>query len=171
MAKKCIIRFIKAKTTIFFYKDLVNDNNYVVPIAHETMGSWAPDCLEFMKDLGSRVSEATGEKCAKSFLFQSLSMNLQRGNALCNGNSSSLQKTGQNLQSRKQIDFLWPSVDTKQKAHSCVVNYLNFHKPNFHFINEISYGYQIVKIQKPLTKTKQQQIYYVLEAGAEKLLT
>lgn len=36
-----------------------------------------------MKDLGSRVTDATGEKRAKSFLFQSLSMNLQRGNALC----------------------------------------------------------------------------------------
>ena len=83
MAKKCIISLIKAKTTIFFYKDLVNDNKDVVPIAHETMGSWAPDSLKFMKDLGSRVSEATGEKRAKSFLFQSLSMNLQRGNALC----------------------------------------------------------------------------------------
>ena len=35
-----------------------------------------------MKDLGSRVTEATGEKCARSFLFQSLSMNLQGGNAL-----------------------------------------------------------------------------------------
>ena len=65
------------------YKDLVNDNYHVVPIAHETMGSWAPDSLKFMKDLGSRVSEATGEKRAKSFLFQSMSMNLQRGNALC----------------------------------------------------------------------------------------
>ena len=95
-----------------------------------------------MKDLGSRVSEATGEKRAKSFLFQSLSMNLQRGNALCNGNSSSPQKTGQNLQSRKQIDFLWPSVDTKQKACSCLVNYLNLKKSNFQFINEISHGYQ-----------------------------
>ena len=47
------------------------------------MGSWAPDGLKFMKDLGSRVSEATEEKLAKSFLFQSISMNLQRGNALC----------------------------------------------------------------------------------------
>ena len=65
------------------YKDLVNDNYHVVPIAHETMGSWAPDSLKFMKDLGSRITEATGEKRAKSFLFQSLSMNLQRGNALC----------------------------------------------------------------------------------------
>ena len=32
--------------------------------------------------MGSRVSDATGEKHAKSFLFQSLSMNLQRENAL-----------------------------------------------------------------------------------------
>ena len=47
------------------------------------MGPWAPDSLKFIKDLESRVFEATGEKFAKSFLFQSLSMNLQRGNALC----------------------------------------------------------------------------------------
>ena len=59
------------------YKELVNENYYVVPIAHKTMGSWAPDSLKFMKDLGSRVSEATGEKRARSFLFQSLSMSRQ----------------------------------------------------------------------------------------------
>ena len=40
------------------YKELVNDNYYVVPIAHETMGSWAPDSLKFMKDLRSWVSDA-----------------------------------------------------------------------------------------------------------------
>ena len=80
----------KKTNTYNNYKDLVNENYYIVPIAHETMGSWAQDSLGFMKDLGSRVSEATGEKRAKSFLFQSLSMNLQRGNALmCNGNSRS----------------------------------------------------------------------------------
>ena len=44
---------------------------------------YAPYSLRFMKDLGSRITEATGEKRAKSFLFQSLRMNLQRGNALC----------------------------------------------------------------------------------------
>ena len=62
------------------YKDLVNENYHVVPIAHKTVGSWAPYSLKFV---GSRTTEATGEKRAKSFLFQSLSMNLQRGNALC----------------------------------------------------------------------------------------
>jgi len=47
------------------------------------MSSLAPDSLKFMKNLGSRITEARGEKHARSFLFQSLSMNLQRGNALC----------------------------------------------------------------------------------------
>ena len=65
------------------YKDLVNDNYHVVPIAHKTMGSWAPDSLKFLKDMGSRITEVTSEKRAKSYLFQSLSMNVQRGNALC----------------------------------------------------------------------------------------
>jgi hypothetical protein len=64
-------------------KVVINENYYVVPIAHKTMGSWAPDSLKFVKELGSRITEATGEKRAKSFLVQSLSMNLQRVNALC----------------------------------------------------------------------------------------
>ena len=77
------------------YIDLVNENYYVVPIAHETMGSWAPDSLKFLKDLGSRISEATGEKHAKSFLFQSLSLSL-----------SSPQKTGSKEQLRHKKNSL-----------------------------------------------------------------
>ena len=40
------------------------------------------DYVQNMKDLWSRVTEATGQQRAKSFLFQSLSMNQQRGNTL-----------------------------------------------------------------------------------------
>ena len=61
----------------------MNDNYCVDPIAHETLGWWAPDSLKFLKDLGFQIIESTGEKNARSFLFQSLIMNLQRGNALC----------------------------------------------------------------------------------------
>ena len=53
------------------------------PIAHNTMGLRTPVSLKFMNDLGSRVSEATREKHAKSFLFQSLGMNQQRWYAQC----------------------------------------------------------------------------------------
>ena len=55
----------KGKTEkLLKYKELVNDNYYGVHIFNETMGSWAPDSLEFIKDLRARVSEATKEKHA-----------------------------------------------------------------------------------------------------------
>ena len=38
------------------YEDLFNDNYYVVPVAHKTIGTWAPDILKFMKDLASSVT-------------------------------------------------------------------------------------------------------------------
>ena len=70
------------------------------------MGSWTPDSLKFMNDLESRVTETTGERCAKSFLFQSLSKHAstKRKCPMCNWNSSSPQKTGRNLQSRNNFD-------------------------------------------------------------------
>ena len=40
------------------YKDLVNDNYHVDPIAHEIMGSWAPDKVwdqESLKQWGKNM--------------------------------------------------------------------------------------------------------------------
>ena len=52
-----------------------------MPVAVETMGSWGQIGLKFVKDLGSRIADVTGEKQSTSLLFQSLSMAIQRGNA------------------------------------------------------------------------------------------
>ena len=52
-----------------------------MPVANETMGSWGQIGLKFIKDLGGRIAERTGEPRATSFLFQTLSMATQRGNA------------------------------------------------------------------------------------------
>ena len=54
----------------------------VMPVAVETMGSWGQMGLKFIKDLGSRIADVTGETRSTSFLFQSLSMAIQRGNAI-----------------------------------------------------------------------------------------
>ena len=51
-----------------------------VAVATETMGSWGPVGLKFIKDIGGRIAEATGEKRSKSFLFQAISIAVQRGN-------------------------------------------------------------------------------------------
>jgi hypothetical protein len=44
------------------YMDLVNKNYYVVPIAHETMGSWAPDSLKFLWPFQNVRTLTTGLK-------------------------------------------------------------------------------------------------------------
>ena len=76
-----------------------------IAIGHETMGSWAPDSLKFMKDLGSRVSEATGEKTCQIFpVPKPEHESTERKCPMGNGNSSSPQETGRNLQSRNNFD-------------------------------------------------------------------
>ena len=52
-----------------------------MPVANETLGSWAPLGLKFIKDIGSRIAEMTGEKRSTSYLFQSIGIATQRGNA------------------------------------------------------------------------------------------
>ena len=53
----------------------------MTPIAHETLGPWAPMGLKFIKDIGARMNDSTGESRSTSYLFQSISIALQRGNA------------------------------------------------------------------------------------------
>ena len=57
-------------------------NGYILtPIAVETLGSWGQMGLKFIKDLGSRIADRTGDMRSTSYLFQSLSVAVQRGNA------------------------------------------------------------------------------------------
>ena len=51
------------------------------PVGIETMGAWEPKTRELIRKIGRRVREATGEPRSKSFLFQHLAIDLQRGNA------------------------------------------------------------------------------------------
>ena len=62
------------------YKTL--ENNYIfAPIAVETYGSWGPESLKFIKEVGKKIQENTGEKRATAYLIRSISMSIQRGNA------------------------------------------------------------------------------------------
>ena len=54
-----------------------------VPVAVETLGGLGEEAYGFMQDLGRRVATVTGERRASEFLFQKLSVAIQRGNASC----------------------------------------------------------------------------------------
>ena len=63
------------------YQELKTQYHFV-PVALETFGSWGKEGLKFIKDLGSRIGELSGEKRSTNFLFQAISMANQRGNAI-----------------------------------------------------------------------------------------
>jgi hypothetical protein len=58
-------------------------NHIFVPLACEVTGVWCSEAVDFLKDLGGRISVVTGDRRETSFLFQRLSIMLQKGNATC----------------------------------------------------------------------------------------
>ena len=54
----------------------------VLPVAIETLGAMGKRSLAFVRELGHRVMQSTGEVKARTYLLQRLSVALQRGNAV-----------------------------------------------------------------------------------------
>ena len=70
------------------YTDLAKPHHFV-PIAIETDGAWNELVLEFITKLERRISGVTQEPRETQFLFQRLSVSLQRGNAVAFKNTFS----------------------------------------------------------------------------------
>jgi len=54
---------------------------YFVPVAVETLGALGQEAAQFISDLGRRITATTGQPRSVAFLFQRLSVAIQRGNA------------------------------------------------------------------------------------------
>jgi hypothetical protein len=68
-------------------KHLLNDIIIILiyifmPVAVETGGPWNQQAIEFIHDLGRRMSSVTKEPMETRYLFQRMSMAIQRGNAI-----------------------------------------------------------------------------------------
>ena len=70
------------KKKIHKYRHLANDFHFI-PIGTETLGTFGPEAIKFLEDLGHKLSLINGEKRSKSFLFQSIGISIQKGNAAC----------------------------------------------------------------------------------------
>jgi hypothetical protein len=64
------------------YSDLMTMYDFV-PIAVETFGSWSECGLTFVKSLGKRMTQASGEQQETAYLLQRLSVAIQRCNEIC----------------------------------------------------------------------------------------
>ena len=75
------------------YKQFSRDY-FFVPIAVETFGGWGPEGTAVIKSLGKMIQNKTGEKQSTFFLFQAISLAVQRGNA---ASVLGTARTGENL--------------------------------------------------------------------------
>ena len=64
------------------YQDLTHRYEFV-PIAIESHGTYGTAAMTFLNELGRRMTVVSGDLREKSFLFQRLSVALQRFNAVC----------------------------------------------------------------------------------------
>ena len=64
------------------YKDLT-PHTVFQPVAVETLGGFGQDTLDFLRELGSRISTVSDDKRATAFLRQRLAVAVQMGNAAC----------------------------------------------------------------------------------------
>ena len=59
----------------------LDPNHLFEPVAIETSGAFGPSTRVFLEELGGRLKRVMGEANARSYLYQRLSMAVQRGNA------------------------------------------------------------------------------------------
>ena len=52
---------------------------HFIPIGAETLGPFGPHAVQFLEDLGNKISQINGERRSKSFLFQSIGIAMDYG--------------------------------------------------------------------------------------------
>ena len=58
----------------------LEDTFSVMPVCVETMGPWGENGLQFIKELGNKIRWITKEPRSTAYLFQAISVAVQRGN-------------------------------------------------------------------------------------------
>ena len=79
------------------------------PFAWKQWGEWGAKGHKFIKNVGRLIKERTKDKRSSSFLFQAISMEVQRGNC------ASVLGT---VESPKLLQELFNLLDTKPDSHS-----------------------------------------------------
>lgn len=63
------------------YEKIKSSNFILKVLAFETLGPWCKESISFINDIGSALIKESGEPKAKFFLYQRISLAIQRGNA------------------------------------------------------------------------------------------
>jgi len=61
----------------------LKDHYIFIPVAVETTGVWGKEGFNLIKKIGSKITGVMGGKRSTNYLFQRLSIHIQRSNAAC----------------------------------------------------------------------------------------
>ena len=80
-ARPCSAADAAANNKMAKYAHLASTHIFI-PVALETAGPWNQMAIDLVQQLGKRITEVTGEPLETRYLFERLSVAVQRGNAI-----------------------------------------------------------------------------------------
>jgi hypothetical protein len=72
---------IKDKTSNFFFVLDCFQKKKLLGLAFETLDPWCKEAIDFINVIGNRLIAESGDSKSKKFLFERISLAIQRGNA------------------------------------------------------------------------------------------
>jgi hypothetical protein len=63
------------------YSSIISSNYIFKGLAFETLGPWCKENIDFINVIGNRLIPESGDSKSEKFLFESISLAIQRGNA------------------------------------------------------------------------------------------
>jgi hypothetical protein len=63
------------------YLSIISSNYIFKGLAFETLGPWCKETIDFINVIGDRLIAESGDSKSKKFLFERISLAIQRGNA------------------------------------------------------------------------------------------
>jgi hypothetical protein len=63
------------------YSSIISSNYVFNGLAFETLGPWCKEAIDFINVIGNRLIPESGDSKSKKFLFERISLAIQRGNA------------------------------------------------------------------------------------------
>jgi hypothetical protein len=64
------------------YSSIISSNYIFKGLAFETLGPWCKETIHFINVIGNRLITESGDSKSKKFLFERISLAIQRGNAV-----------------------------------------------------------------------------------------
>jgi predicted N-acyltransferase len=63
------------------HSSIISSNYVFKGLAFETLGPWCKEAIDFTNVIGNRLIAKSGDSKSKKFLFERISLAIQRGNA------------------------------------------------------------------------------------------